>query len=303
MIFKEFRGSFWTNLQEPYDVLFDASDQTQVFWYLLLSQKSHRVVRIIHLIFLFFVETGVKIILYIVFTVQRFMIHISLKFCCVFCKTVPDIASILVWDTRWDIIILDIHDPGEEHECLLELLVNNKPPLVLWNTAKNESFINATIHDMLDSLSVATQAAVSVQVHHSTDIVNIWPSLLAFCVVVLGQLVNVENHLILVCRLLSHLKRVLDFVQDRVSFDKLTHAHHWLWPAEVDERSKDVTHFGHSKLDGNVFILSKNCLNYLHLVWVNTFALLVTAEHANNFQKKDLFLKVLVLSIHKFDWL
>ena len=59
------------------------------------------------------------------------MIHVSLKLSGVFCETVPNIASVFIGDTWGDGIILDIHDPCEEHKSLLELLVDDQPPLVL----------------------------------------------------------------------------------------------------------------------------------------------------------------------------
>ena len=90
--------------------------------------------------------------------------------------------------------------------------MDNQPPLIAGYATKDEAFINAAAHDMLDGLLIATQAAVSVQIDHCTDIVNVWPCLLPFCVVILGELMNIENHFVLVRRFLGHFERVLDLV-------------------------------------------------------------------------------------------
>ena len=64
---------------------------------------------------------------------------------------------------------------------------------------------------------------MSIHVDHTNYVVDVWPGLFSFGLIVLGELVHVKDQLVgAVSVFLLHLKGIIQFTENRVLFKELT---------------------------------------------------------------------------------
>ena len=134
----------------------------------------------------FFPKTKVEIILYkvhVIFTILIKHFFFLESFIARLFESFPDIASILVGDTRGYWVVLNVHNPRQEHVHLFQLLVNDKTLIVLRDAAKDVTLIYTGLLDAFDCSLIAREAHMSIKAYHSCNIVNVRPCLLTFCII------------------------------------------------------------------------------------------------------------------------
>jgi hypothetical protein len=114
---------------------------------------------------------------------------------------------------------------------------------------------------------------------------------------------HIEDKLVFCHSSLSHLKVVLELSQYWIALNELSNRHGTLWPDEINKWSENIAHLGRPELEWYFLIPLKNTLDYLHLVWVNSFTFFVSAEHRDDIYEHYLLVDVLIDLILESDWL